>query len=240
MAAPTAETIALPDVKLIETDGEPLETAWHRDEINLLIEQVRYHYRDRRDYFVGGNMFIYFNLEQARKRDFRGPDFFFVEGVRYDPLRPYYVVWEEGGKYPDAIIELLSPSTEQVDRTTKKAVYERTFRTPNYFCYDPETHKLEGWRLVGNKYQPLQPDAQGRLWCEELQLWLGNWTGDYQGRSEVWLRFYDANGQVVPLFAEAERQRADAERQRADAAEREASRLKALLLEKGVTPPEGS
>jgi Uma2 family endonuclease len=221
----------LPDVKLVETDGMPLESDWHRDAMNLLIEQVRYHIRHRRDYFVGGNMFIYFNLQQARNRDFRGPDFFFVNGVS-DHLRDYWVVWEEGGRYPDVIIELLSESTANVDRTTKKAVYERTFRTPDYFCYDPETLRLEGWRLAGQEYQPLKPNEQGRLWCAELGLWLGTWEGPYQNVSRIWLRFFDPEGRVVPLFAEAATREVETEKQRAETAEAEVARLKTLLSEK--------
>src|SRR5438445_5365581 len=228
--ATTTNQPVLPDVELVETDGEPLDSAWHRDEINLLVEVIRYRFRDRRDYFVGGNMFIYFNVEQARNRDFRGPDFFFVDEVqRYDQLRPYWVVWEEGGKYPNVIIELVSASTADEDRTTKKRIYERTFRTPEYFLYDPDTRRLDGWRLSCERYKPIEPNEHGWLWSEQLELWLGIWEGQYQGAQGAWLRFYDAEGQLVPLFAEAERQRAEAERQRAETVEAELARLRAII-----------
>jgi Uma2 family endonuclease len=213
-------------VDLVETDGEPLDTPWHRDEINLLIEQVRQALkRRRRSYFVGGNMFIYFNVEQARKRDFKGPDFFFVDGAE-DKERRYYVVWEEGGRYPDVIIELLSPKTRRVDLTTKKDVYERVFRTPEYFCYDPETRRLRGWRLTGPVYEPLAPDRSGRLHSRMLGMWLGEWNGEYQGVRRTWVRFFDASGTVVPLFAEAEALHAETERQRAATAEQRAQTAK--------------
>ena len=103
--ATVTEPSVLPTIELVESDGEPMDSPWHRDAMHLLIEQVRYRMQGCRDYFVGGNMFIYFNLEQARNRDFRGPDFFYVKGVRYEPFRLYYVVWDEGGKYPDVIME---------------------------------------------------------------------------------------------------------------------------------------
>jgi Uma2 family endonuclease len=236
--ATTTEAIPapMPDVHLIDNDGVPMESTWHRDAMNFLIEQVRYHRRDYRDYFVGGNMFIYFSEEQARNRDFRGPDFFYVRGVRYDPFRPYYAVWQENGRYPDVIVELLSESTKLFDRTIKKGVYETTFRTPEYFLYDPDIRTLEGFRHNGTEYQRIEPDARGFLWSKELQLWLGTWTGPYQGNENLWLRFFDKDGNAVPLFAEsegqraeAERQRAEAERQRAEAAEVEIARLKAML-----------
>ena len=220
--ATVTEPSVLPTIELVESDGEPMDSPWHRDAMHLLIEQVRYRMQGCRDYFVGGNMFIYFNLEQARNRDFRGPDFFYVKGVRYEPFRLYYVVWDEGGKYPDVIIELLSPTTADEDLTTKKTIYERVFRTPDYFCYDPETQELKGWHLVDQVYQPLQPNERGWLWCGQLGLWLGTWTGLYQGQTDTWLRYYDEQGQVVPLFAEGEAQLADAAQQRADAARQQA------------------
>src|SRR5207244_3129600 len=98
----------LESVELAAEDGENLESDWHRRCMNLLIEVIAHHLRGRTDFYVGGNMFIYFNLEQARNRDFRGPDFFFVWGASLEPMRPYWAVWNEGGRYPNVIIELLS------------------------------------------------------------------------------------------------------------------------------------
>lgn len=250
---------------LLETDDIPLETSWHRDEIGLLIESVRYRFRDRTDFYVGGNTFVYYNLEQAATRKYRGPDFFFVSGVPLHPLRRYWVVWQEGGRYPDVIMELLSPSTAAEDRTTKKEIYEQTFRTPEYFLYDPITKKLEGFRLGANcRYEPIQPNERGWLWSAELGLWVGTWDGEYLLYQDTWVRFYDTEGRLVPIPAEAaaqqaeserqraetehhraeaerqrvevERQRAEAERQRAEIAEAELQRLRALLTQQGLPP----
>ena len=207
----------------------PLETSWHRTEINLLIDSLRHHWRDHTDYYTGGNMFIYFSFEQARTRPYRGPDFFVVLGVDGSYARDSWIVWEEGGRYPNVIVELLSPSTARIDKTLKKELYEETFRTPDYFCYDPGQQELLGWRLRGHRYEPLTPDERGWLWSEELQLWLGTWEGEVSREWDVWLRFYDSEGRLVLLPAEAEHQRAEAERQRAEAAEAELARLRARL-----------
>jgi Uma2 family endonuclease len=216
--------VPLPKVKLRETDGEPLESSWHRAEIGLLLEVLAWLFRDRDDYYAGGNMFIYFNEEQARTWSYRGPDFFYVSGVARLPDRRYWVVWKEGGRYPDLIIELLSPKTAKADRTTKKDLYEKTFRTPEYFCYDPDSQKLEGWRFgEGAHYQPIQPNEHGWLWSEELHLWLGTWKGEYLRIEATWLRFYDANGQLAPI--------------RAEAAEAEIAQLKARLAEEEKKQP---
>jgi Uma2 family endonuclease len=216
-------------VELVSEDGENLETDWHVRNINLLIEVVTCHLHGRTDFYVGGNMFIYFNLEQARNRDFRGPDFFFVWGASLEPMRPHWAVWHEGGHYPDVIIELLSPRTASEDRGPKKKVYETIFHTSDYFCYDPQAKGLDGWHLVDGGYQTLPSSERGWLWCEQLALWLGTWEGKYQEHQATWLRFYTPDGKVVPTFAEAEQQRADA-------AEAELARLRAQLGQKANGP----
>jgi Uma2 family endonuclease len=238
----------LPPERLPETDGEPLETPWHRDAMNLMIEVIQSLLGDRTDYFVGGNMFVYFSMKQVRRNDFRGPDVFLVRGADGTRPRDYWAVWDEDGRYPDLIIELLSSSTAEVDRTTKKAIYEQTFRTPEYYCYDPAERRLEGWRLGNDlRYHDLAPNDRGWLWSEQLGAWLGTWEGLYQRRVQgVWLRLFEADGRLVPLFAEAAEQRAEAteqraeaERQRAEAAEAELARLRALLADQGGAAPPG-
>lgn len=68
----------------------------------------------RQGFFVGSNMFIYFSLEQVRKKDFRGLDVSIVLGVP-NRERKSWVVWEEK-KGPDVVIELLSKSTAAADK----------------------------------------------------------------------------------------------------------------------------
>lgn len=197
-------------------DGIPMETPLHRAQMNLCIEMTDYHWRERTDYYVGGNMFVYFSTAQVRNRDYRGPDFFIVTDVDGSQERDAWVVWEEGGRYPDLIIELLSDSTTQTDKITKKRLYERTFRTFEYFCYHPFTHELLGWRLVQNDYQSIRPNAHGHLWSELLESWLGTAESRYQRQTRKWLRFFDVDGTMVLTLAEAEAQRAEQETQRAE------------------------
>ena len=247
-SAPDFEELDAFTRQLPEADGVPLESPWHFASIALSIDILTYLWRDRNDFFCGGNMFLYYSRRHVRNEDFKGPDFFYVTGVDRHRSREFWVVWEEDGKYPDLIIEFLSHSTAKTDRTTKKELYEKTFHTQEYYCYDPYTHKLEGWDLVKGQYQALVPNERGWLWSNVLQLWLGEWVGEYQGRQETWLRFYDSKGQLVPIKAEAEQQKAvteqqradaakqfaDAEQRRADAAEAELAQLRALLAQKGI------
>jgi Uma2 family endonuclease len=97
-----------------------------------------------------------------KKRDFRGPDFFVVLNTEKRP-RKSWVVGGEGGKYPDVIVEILSLSTANTDRTKKKELYQNTFRRPDYFWFDPETLEFQEFRLAGGEYQPLSPNEYGYL-----------------------------------------------------------------------------
>jgi Uma2 family endonuclease len=214
----------MPPTDLIFDDGEPLETNRHRIAMNVLIRSLDLAYRDRNDFFAGGNMFIYYSSTQARNRDFRGPDFFVVLNIDGSYPREGWVVWEEGGRYPDVIVELMSDSTATVDLTTKKDLYERTFKTPDYFVYDPfDPNSLQGWHLdLDEGYQELTPNEQGWLWCQRLGLWLGTWQGTINRNEAAWLRFYDRQGNLVPLPEEAAQQQAEQAQRQAEEAQRQA------------------
>jgi Uma2 family endonuclease len=209
--------VPLPQVELLEEDGEPLESPWHYAQIGLLMALLTWRWRERSDFYVGGNMFLYYSVEQARNRDYRGPDFFYVKGAHRHPIRPYWAVWDEGGRYPTVIVELLSPRTAKVDRTIKKDLYEQTFRTPEYFLCAPEVQEFQGWQLNAQlHYEAIAINERGWLWSKELGLWLGPWKGSYLGMEATWLRLYEADGRLVPLEAEDQQQQAEAERQRAN------------------------
>ncbi|MDZ4877374.1 MAG: hypothetical protein CLLPBCKN_006809 [Chroococcidiopsis cubana SAG 39.79] len=227
-----------PPSDLVFDDGEPLETNRHRIAMNVLIDSALSALSDRSDFFAGGNMFVYYSRNQAMNRDFRGPDFFVALDVDGSRERQGWVVWEEDGRYPDVIVELLSPSTANVDRGVKKDLYERVFRTPDYFIYDPfAAEELVGWHLeLGRGYQPLIPNERGWLWCETLELWLGTWQGSIRREPPTgtcdWLRFYDRAFNLVLLpeeIAAREQQQATSERQRAE-------RLAQKLRELGEDP----
>jgi len=214
----------IPPTDLIFDDGEPLESNRHRIAMNVLIRSLQQAWSDRTDFYTGGNMFIYYSSNQARNRDFRGPDFFAVLDVDGIKERLGWVVWEEEGRYPDVIVELMSPSTADVDIKTKKDIYQRIFRTRDYFVYDPfKPDSLQGWRLDSSfQYQQLTPNEPGWLWCETLNFWLGTWQGTIDRETAVWLRFYDTSGNLVLLPEEAEHQRAEAAQQQAEAAQQQA------------------
>ncbi|HIK18101.1 MAG TPA: Uma2 family endonuclease [Leptolyngbyaceae cyanobacterium M33_DOE_097] len=192
----------------LDSNEPALESELHLRQILLLIQSLEWLWRSenseyRQDFYAFGNLTIYYSPRQLKSEDFRGPDFFVVLGTEPKP-RKSWVVWEEDGKYPNVIIELLSDSTAQVDRGLKKQIYQDTFRTPDYFWFDPNTLEFCGFHLIDGRYQELHPDARGWLWSEQLQLFLG-----IQERK---LRFFTPDGALVLVPQEAvviERQRAE-------------------------------
>ena len=233
---PEAAEIECPPTDLW-SDEPPLESDFHRDQIDLLIQILRWWWRDRNDVYISGNLTVYYNQEQLKTKDFRGPDFFVVLGTEKKD-RKSWVVWGENGLYPNLILEILSDSTQRVDKGLKKDLYQNTFRTPDYFWFDPNTLEFQGFHLVDGLYQAVQPTDQGWLWSQQLELYLGVF--------EQRLRFFTAQGELIPSpeeraeqerqRAEQERQRAEQERQRAEQAEQEIARLQAQLRSQGIEP----
>ncbi|MDJ0545465.1 MAG: Uma2 family endonuclease, partial [Microcystis sp. M53601_WE4] len=136
------------------SDEPPLESDLHLQQITILIGCLERLWQERSNYYASGNLTIYYNEEQLKKRDFCGPDFFVVLDTEKHS-RKSWVVWGEGGKYPNVIVEILSPSTANIDRNKKKNLYQNTFRTPNYFWFDPESLELQGFRLIAGQYQAI-------------------------------------------------------------------------------------
>jgi Uma2 family endonuclease len=209
----------------IDSDEPQMETFAHMETVTLLLVSLYWLWRDRHDFFAASNLTIYYSPTQLKSQDFRGPDFFVVLGTHREPKRRSWVVWDEGGKYPNVIVEALSSSTADVDRGLKKQIYQDVFHTPEYFLFDPETKELAGYRLAGGKYQPIAPDPAGCLLSKELELLLGVHEG--------LLRLFLPSGELVPipnelgLKAEAEAERARSAEQRAQSAEQRAESAEA-------------
>ena len=228
----TAEQLdkVMPSAAELLSDEPEMESSLHYTQLMLLYETLDWLWSERDDYFIGANLTIYFSREQLKNRDFRGPDFFLVKGVTKRP-RNSWVVWEEGGKYPDIIIELLSDSTADIDKTIKSELYAERFRTPEYFWYAPQTGEFQGFRLRRSTYEEIPPNEFGWRWSEELQLYLGSYHQQ--------LRYFSPDGELVPTvqeFARLECQRAEHEAARAEHEAARTSRLAAKLRELGINP----
>jgi Uma2 family endonuclease len=204
------------------SDEPPLETELHLRQIMLLLQCLEWLWPDRNDFYAAGNLTIYYSPRQKKSEYFRGPDFFVVLGCERK-TRKSWVVWEEDGKYPNVIIEILSESTAKTDKGLKKIIYQDTFRTPDYFWFDPYTLEFAGFHLLDGEYQPLQANAQGYLWSQQLRLYLGI----HQGL----LRWFTPDGKLVPTLEESTAQAQEKAAQAQEKTERLAAKLRELNID---------
>jgi Uma2 family endonuclease len=189
-----------------------METERHRHQMNLLIESLALAWKARDDFYVGGNMFVYFSETQARRNDFRGPDVFVVLNT-VKKERKSWVVWEEEGRTPDVVIELTSESTRAVDRGEKMRIYSQIMHVADYYIFDPLTAELEGYEIDPRTglYKPLAFDERGRLPVPRLGLTLDIVEGVFTSVEARWLRWVDMMGELLPHpleLAESEARRA--------------------------------
>lgn len=207
-----------------DSDGRPMgETPRHADNLAYLVYMLRMWYEHNSQVYIAGNMFLYYVPGDRLKH--LSPDVFVVHGVpkHTDPERRRYLVWEEGGKTPDVVIELTSESTREEDVDDKTAIYRDKLGVKEYFLYDPYEEYMEpalqGYRLIEGQYQAIAP-VEGRLPSERLGLHLEAGDGFlrlYDPVARRWLPTPPEEHQGR-LQAEAARQQAEAARQQAESA----------------------
>ncbi len=182
---------------------------------------------------------------------YKRPDWFAVVGVNrlynQEDSRLSYVVWDEQVN-PIIVIELLSPGTEKEDLgekvrninqpPTKWEVYEQILKIPYYVVYDRYTDKILAFELMRRYYEELDV-SEKMIWMESIQLYLGVWRGTYEGVTREWLRWFDANKNLIPLPEEvvlAQKQQIEAAQQEAFQQRQRAEKLAQRLRELGIDP----
>ena len=156
-----------------DSDGKPMaESPIHRDEMMRGIQTLQEAFAGRADVYLSGNMMLYY--EEGNPRAFVAPDVFVVKGVPKLPERRVYKLWEDGVA-PAMALEVTSRSTRRVDLGKKRDTYAR-IGVREYFLYDPLAEylrpPLQGFRLEPGEYHPVEPDADGALVSEELDMLL--------------------------------------------------------------------
>jgi Uma2 family endonuclease len=86
------------------------------------------------------------------------PDLIAIRHSRLAIYRPEGVVVEP----PDIVVEIISPSSQRIDRVGKMALYAR-FGVPEYWIVDPEERTLSMYALDGDIYTAMIPEAGGEL-----------------------------------------------------------------------------
>lgn len=232
---PACQPFRLPD-HLDLPDRDDLNFASFREHSQSLLltssilPVLRRRHPDGR-FAIGQNSLIYWCVTEPYLRGSKAPDWFYVPGVPPNldgDFRRSYVMWKEFVS-PAVVLEFVSgDGGDERDRTPWKGkfwVYEQIVRAAYYGLFDIETGQLEVYHLVDGAYRRETPDARGHYCLENMDLALGVWHGHILNENAHWLRWFDANGQVLPTSEEL----AEIEHERA---ERLAERLRQL----GVDP----
>jgi Uma2 family endonuclease len=246
---PLPEDFVLPDDPVENLHQPPLAAA--------LTDALGAAQRLRPEMLVGSNFGLVATL--AGSTVVKAPDWFYVPRAQpVEGLRRSYTPHLQGDRVA-VVMEFLSSEDngELSLRATppygKLFFYEQILQVPTYAIYDPRTGTLEVRRLAEERYALQPPDAAGRFWIPELELFLGIWHGDRLAQTLDWLRWWDADGHLLLWSseqaeqerqraeqehqrAEQEHQRAEQERQRAERERQRAERLAELLRAQGLDP----
>ncbi len=243
--------IKRPDVShLITETEEPVDNITSEKQMRLLTESLyssRSEITDEqgqpRPFAVFANVGLYFGLHEAHLV----PDVMLSFDVQVpddtsEQEHRTYLSWEYG-KVPDVVIEIVS-NRRGNEGGSKMRDYARG-RIQYYVIYDPDAwlseEVLRVYELQGSRYVR-RADFQ----LPDTRLALNLWQGEYEGNRRSWLRWCDAEGNLIPTGeeraerekerAEREKERAERERERANTAEEKAARLAAKLRELGLDP----
>jgi Uma2 family endonuclease len=160
-----------------ESDGEPTgETGLHVRAAMQMIAALDRALRHKKDVCVGGNQFMYFR--EGDPKQVVCPDAYAAFGTDPAPRRTWKV-WEEKGRFPELIVEIVSESSRQSDDRMKRGLYEALF-VREYYLFDPERlgpgPHLWGYQRQGDRLVPM---AAKRLPGGEVRLrsrLLGHWV----------------------------------------------------------------
>lgn len=257
---------AFPDhTQLPESDGTFVKNFQEHPQSIILTDSIGSVLQQRHpdgNYAIGQDCGIYWRETDPPEKGAEAPDWFYVPNVPplvNGEIRRSYVLWREfmapwiaiefasgdGSEERDATP--LSVTTE--GKTTKPGkfwVYEQIIRIPYYAIYEIKTGKLEAYHLRDFAYQKLELNQRGHYSISALGVELGLWEGSYQNQTQLWLRWWDSEGNLLLIGderadqerqrAEQERQRAEQERQRAEQAEQKVARMAERLRAMGIDP----
>ncbi|MFB8789455.1 MAG: Uma2 family endonuclease [Potamolinea sp.] len=251
--SPSADLPAsLPDhTQLPDSDGQFVKNFQEPPEGDLLTDCITPILQQRHpdgQYCIGRDSGIYWRLTEPPEPPEKGaeaPDWFYVPDVPpklNGALRRSYVLWKEFVA-PLIVLEFVSgDGTEERDTTRYKGkfwVYEQAIRVPFYGIYESRKSQVEVYQLVNGRYQLIKTNERNNYPIEPLGVELGIWQGQYQNVEFPWLRWWDAQGNLLLTAEERleqQQERAEREQQRAEREQQRAERLADQLRALGIEP----
>ncbi len=228
---------------LVTEDDTPVDNIFSEKQQRLLTEPLYTSWQgqadetgERRRFFAAANVGVFRTLRTPAIV----PDVFLSLDVEmaedwYDKSHRSYFIWEFG-KAPDVVIEIVS-NREGNELGSKLHDYAQ-IAVPYYVVYDPlrqlGDQVLRIYELHGGQYVS-RVDRHFSL----VGLGVTLWDGAYEGKHAVWLRWLDAEGELLPTGAERAQREAERAQSEAERAQREmarAEKLAARLRELGIDP----
>ncbi|UFP92606.1 Uma2 family endonuclease [Gloeobacter morelensis] len=207
--------------ELPDSDDTPVDNELQDLIPGLLKRLLASIWAERRDWFWGTDMGIYFDPDDTPVV----PDGFLALGVprvKDENLRRSYVLWEEK-VVPVLTLEVVSRTRRSEYRQKKLDYAELGVRY--YVIYNAlrqVKESFEVYRLEGGEYVRLEGNP---VWLPEVGLAIGAERGVDQGIEREWLYWYDESGCRYPTPEE-----------RTQEAEQRAERLAAQLRSLGIDP----
>lgn len=211
---------------LVTEDDTPVDNLFSEKQQRLLTEPLYASWPgpgEGRPFLAMANVGLFYSVEQAPfvpdmllSLDVDCPADLWVKSHRS------YFTWLYG-KPPDVVVEIVS-NREGGEDVDKLDGYAR-IRIPYYAIFDPE-QLLSDDVLRVYELRRLHYRALGEsLLLPGIGLGLQLWRGAYEGHDNSWLRWVDANGQLIPTGGE-----------RAQQAEQRAERLAEQVRRLGGEP----
>ena len=228
---PIQEEYDDPTIEYLCEDDEPLaETEFQYEPLTYAVAALKAHFSDRYDVYAQGDMFVYYRMNDPRY--VVAPDVFVVFGALGSHKRNSWLIWREGGRQPNFVLEVASESTWEWDASGKQDIYAR-MGVDEYWRFDPTgecfSPPLTGGRLVGGEYRPIEvaEGADGILRGHSETLGL-----DICVLGELQLRLYDPAASEWLLSYDEQGAALQAERAAREIAERRIRELEAMLPER--------
>ncbi len=242
LTAPDHTQLPCSDGKIVENFQELPQGILLTTSIRPILRQIH----PDGQFAIGANSGVYFRVTNPPLRGCVAPDWFYVPNVPPDlegVARRSYVMWQEG-QSPLIVIEFVSGNgAEERDKTPGEGkfwIYEQRVRAPYYAIYFVDPGRVEVYALNPVRYHEMQPNNRGHFPINEIGVELGIWEGEYHGLTLPWLRWYDNQGNLVPIpeeraeEAENRIEEADLRAKQASRRAEEADKLAALEREKAL------
>lgn len=159
---PMTELLAMGEGKREWVRGSVLEmepTSDEHDETRSYLDRVIGYYATENEAgAVKGEQFA----ERLSEDLIRIPDIAFFKKDNLGKIKP---IFSEGGA--DLVIEVVSPSSRGQDRGDKYFEYEAA-GIEEYWIIDPARRRAEFYRLREGAYEPVVPDAEGKVHSSAL------------------------------------------------------------------------